>query len=221
MRFKLAVSLVLFLAAVAGSAVAQDRTIDDFTTGPFKQTPVRCGKVAPSSQNGAMLGGNRSTGLLLSPANACGFSQPNSYEFKLATKATPPAFLFNAGYGAGPRIDMGYGFGAPMNIDFTPYDRIRVNFLGLTQPLNFNILVFTGTTWAQNGCNISELNRPFSIELPLNGFIISGPSFSWSNINFIDNIFQSGSAIGGVDLAVSSIQLSNTPMPGAQICRLQ
>jgi hypothetical protein len=138
-----------------------------------------------------------------------------SYEFKPLT-SEPGAFFFNAGFGASPRIDLSYSGGPPVN--FTPYNRIRVNFLGLIAPLNFNIVVFSGTTWAQNGCNISELNRPFSIELPLNGFVISRSNFSWTNINLIDNIFQSGSAIGGVDLAVSSIELSSTAKPGAQRC---
>jgi hypothetical protein len=218
MRLKFAVSLVLLLTAAAITAVAQDRTIDDFTTGPFKQAPVRCGKVVPSSQNGSMLGGNRSTGLSLSPANACGFAQPNSYEFKLATKSTPSAFLFNAGFGAGPRVDMTYGFGAPMHIDFTPYDRIRLNFLGLTQTLNFNILLYSGGPFVISGCNVTQLNAPFSIEVPLSTFK-GHTDFDITNVTNMDFIFGDGNGvIGGVTLGVSSIELSHTAKPGAISC---
>lgn len=219
MRVRLAGSLYLFFAALAGSAIAKDRTIDDFTTGPFMSQSYRTGRAPVSSQNGVMLGGNRSTSMFVCTPGSCGFGQPASYEFQPLT-GTTGVFLFNAGFGAQPRIDMQYGSGAPMSVNFTSYDRIRMNFRGLSQPLNFNIQVFTSTTWAQNGCNLNELNRPFSIELPFSGFIISGSKFSWSTITFMNNIFQSDSAIGSVDLAINSIVLSNTPMPGAQVCQL-
>jgi hypothetical protein len=218
MRLKLAVSLFLFLAAVVGSAGAQDLTIDNFTSGPFKQAPARCGTVPSNTQSGTMLGGSRLTILTLSTGSACGFAQPNSYEIKLATRATPAAFLFSAGYGAGPRVDMDYGFGTPMNIDFTPYDRIRVNFLGLTRTLNFNILLYSGAPFVISGCNVSELNGPFSIEVPLS--IFSGSqNFNFANVTNMDFIFGDGNgSIGGVTLGATSFELSNTPKPGAISC---
>jgi hypothetical protein len=153
-------------------------------------------------------------------------AQPVNYEFK-PVSTTAGGFLFNAGFDAAPRIDMGYGWGStPMNVNFTPYDRIRVIFKGLSQPLNFNIQAFTGTTWAQNGCNVGELNRPFSIDFPFTGFSISVPAtFSWASINYLNFIFQSGSAIGSVDLGISSIVLTNStttpPAPVVQACHLQ
>lgn len=230
MRAKLAGPLFLFLAAVASSADALDRTIDDFTTGPYRSPSYRTGVnntayANPSSQNGAMLGGNRSTGMYVCAPGSCGLAQPTSYEFKRLTSTTG-AFLFNAGFGAGPRIDMAYGWGSTrMNVDFTPYDRIRVTFMGLSQPLNFNIQAFTGTTWAQNGCNVAELNRPFSIDFPFSGFSVSVPaSFNWASINYMDFIFQSGSAIGSVDIGISSIVLTNSTTvptyPVLQECHL-
>jgi len=223
-------SLCLLLSTFTGNAIAQSRVIDNFTTGPFKSALYRTGinntpYAKPSSQDGAMLGGNRSTGMFVCTPGLCGLAQPVSYEFKRINNTTG-AFLFNAGFGAVPRIDMEYGAGVPMSIDFTPYDRIRVTFLGLTQPLNFNIQAFTGTVWAQNGCNVANLNRPFSIDFPFTGFHVSIPaSFSWANINLMDFIFQSGSAIGGVDQGISSIVLTNTPPtpdepPVVQTCNL-
>ena len=130
----------------------------------------------------------------------------------------PSAFLLKSGYYAGPRIDMGYGSGAPMQADFSGYKNgwIRLNFKGLTENLNFNILLFTGGTYAQGGCNISSYAGDFSVEVPFSKFVDNG--IDYSNINTMDFIFQSGSAIGTVDFLVTSIEVSNTAKPGAISC---
>jgi len=129
------------------------------------------------------------------------------------------AFIQNPGFYVSHRIDMAYGGGAPMHVDLSPYQQngfIRLNFLGLTENLNFNIQLFTGTVWAQGGCNIGYYPGSFSVELPLSKFVDKGINFA--DINTMNFIFQSGSAIGIVSSAITSIEASNTSKPGAISC---
>ena len=104
-----------------------------------------------------------------------------------------------------------------MNADFTGYQKIRVSFSGLTQPLNFNIQPYTGRPGAQGGCNIPPYAGPFSVELPLNLFTQT-QGFSFADVTAMDVIFQDGSAIGGVKSSgITSIVLTNTTAAGVVI----
>ena len=120
--------------------------IDDFTTGPYQSPAYKTGTKHISSQSGSMLGGNRSTNINVCPAAQCKtinpFKQGDSYAF-VTGGALGSAMVQSAGYGTSPRIDLGYGFGTPMDSDLSSADRIRINFLGLTGTLNFNIQMFT------------------------------------------------------------------------------
>jgi hypothetical protein len=120
------------------------------------------------------------------------------------------------GYFAGPRIDMGYGFHNPMDVDFSVYQKIRINFNGLSQPLNFNIQLFTGTSYAQGGCNMPAYPGQFSAELPLSLFIQT-QGFDFHHVNLINVIFQNGSTIGNVGFGITSLELSNTTKGGVVI----
>jgi hypothetical protein len=220
MTIRYAVSVVLFLAAVAASAVAQDKPIDKFATGLYQSPAFKAGLTHSSTQTGSMMGGTRSTNMSVCAAALCPsqnpYNQGNSYGYFAANSHRPAAMVQTAGYGAAPRIDMGYGGGSPMNEDFSGYQKIRVNFKGLTQPLNFNIQLFTGTAYAQGGCNMSAHPGDFSAELPLDKFV-QNPGFSFADITTMNVIFQSGSAIGGVSFAITSIELSNTTKSGLVI----
>jgi len=121
-----------------------------------------------------------------------------------------------AGYFVGPRIDMYYGNQSPMHADFSGYQKIRVNFTGLTQTLNFNIQPHTGGPYAQGGCNIPAYGGSFSVELPLNQFIQT-QGFSFADVTNMDVIFQDGSVLGGVSFGTTSIELSNTTKGGIVI----
>jgi hypothetical protein len=217
MKIRCAVSVVLFLGAVAASAVAQDKTIDDFTTGPYQSPAFKAGAKHSSTQTGSMMGGTRSTNMYVCAKALCPaqnpYNQGSSYGYFVANTNRPAAMVQTAGYDSPPRIDMGYGGGSPMNEDFSGYQKIRVDFKGLTQPLNFNIQLFTGTAWAQGGCNMSAYPGDFSAELPLNKFI-QNPGFSFADVTSMNVIFQSSSAIGGVSFAITSLELSNTTKSG-------
>jgi hypothetical protein len=221
MRVRIALSLLGFVVLAAAIAGAQI-TIDDFTTGPYQSPNFKAGPKHISSQNGSMLGGNRSTNIFLCKPADCPtqnpFNQGASYAYHTPTSTSPGAMIQSAGYGTGPRIDLGYGDGAPMNADLSSADRIRVNFLGLTGTLNFNIQMFTGTSWGQNGCNLPGSTVPFTVELPFTGFV--GPGFDKSHVNFINLIFQSSSQIGGINFAIASTEAVNGGQPGAIVCHL-
>jgi hypothetical protein len=147
--------------------------------------------------------------------------QTSTFQFRPDVKNKQSAFIHNAAFLVGQRVDMVYGYGVPMHADFSSYSGdpnglIRVNFLGLTGDLNFNIELFTGVVYALGGCNLSANEAPFSIELPLADFVDNG--IDYADINTIDVITQSASAIGGIEFAITSIEVSKNPQPGALPC---
>jgi hypothetical protein len=217
---RFAAAIVLFLAALAGCAVAQDLTIDDFTTGAYSSPPFKAGAKHESIQTGSMMGGSRDTNMYVCAPAACAtqnpYNQPSSYGFFPETATRAAAMVQTGGYFAGPRIDLYYGLQTPLHADFRGYQKIRVNFSGLTQPLNFNIQPHTGGPYAQGGCNVPAIPGAFSLELPLNLFVQT-KGFSFADVTYMDVIFQDGSAIGGVSFGITSIELSNTTKLGTVI----
>lgn len=226
MRIQSTLTLFATLAAAAASASAQtttDLTIDDFSTGQYQSPHYYYGQSHDIVVYGSMLGFSRDTNMNVcagtTPCPASNpYNQPSSYGFFPATATTKPAFVQTAGYGTGPRIDMGYGFHGAMHENLTQFQKIRLNFKGLSQPLNFNILLYSGggSYYAIGGCNLAPLNRDFAIELPLNLFS-AGKGFSFSDVSYMDFIFQDGSVIGNVGFAITSIELTNNTKPGTTI----
>ena len=216
----IAAFFVVLIAAVTGAS-AQDVTIDNFTTGNYQSPVFYFGATHDSVQYGSMMGGSRDTNMNVCSLNSrCpagnAWNQPSAYGFYPAAGNQPAAMVQTAGYFTAPRIDMAYGFHGTMNENFTPYQKIRVNFRGLSQTLNFNILLYTGGYWAQGGCNIPAYSADFAIELPLNKFVMT-KGFTLSDVTYMNFIFQDGSAIGGVGFAITSIELTNTTKPGNTI----
>jgi hypothetical protein len=213
--------IALILSAAPIGAMAQNLTIDDFTTGSYLSPNYISGTWSnTSSQNGSMMGGNRTTNMNVCDPTNCSvqnpYQQPSAYGFFPKSATQPAAMVQTAGYYAGPRIDMGYGFGVHMDEYFAGYQKIRVSFQSLTEPLNFNIQLFTGTSWAQGGCNINAYSAPFVVELPLNKFVVT-KGFDFVHVNLLDFIFQSSSAIGGVSFGITKIELANDTVAGLVI----
>jgi hypothetical protein len=221
----LSVLALCFALGAAQFTHAQDLNIDDFRQGAYQSPQFRSGARHVSTQIGStahIIGGTRSTNINICATTPCPtknpFDQPSSYQFRPGTKGGPSAFLLKSGFHVGPRIDMQYGEGGPMQADFSGYKSgwIRLNFKGLAENLNFGILLFTGTTYAQSGCNINAYPGDFSVEAPLSLFHDHG--IDYTNINSMDFFFQSGSAIGGVNFLVTSIEVSNAHKKGAISC---
>lgn len=221
MKSRIAASAVLFLIAMSTTVLAQDLTIDDFSTGHYQSPGYKSGAKHRSVQTGSMMGGSRDTNFFVctNPADCAGrnpYNQASSYGFLPANGGQPAAMVQTGGYFVGPRIDMGYGYQTPLNADFTGYQKIRVNFSGLSQPLNFNIQPHTGGPYAQGGCNIPAYAGSFAVELPLDKFIQT-QGFSFADVTYMDVIFQDGSVIGSVSFGITSIELSNTTKSGIVI----
>jgi hypothetical protein len=228
MNFRISVPLLklaMLSLSIAGAqlALAQDVTIDNFKTGHYQSPGYKTGLVHNSVQTGSMMGGSRDTNMSVCDtakqgncARANPYNQASSYGFFPARGGQAAAMVQTGGYFAAPRIDMGYGYETPMDVDFSSYQKIRIDFNGLSQPLNFNIQLFTGTAYAQGGCNIPAYAGAFSAELPLSLFVQT-QGFDFHHVNEINVIFQSGSVIGDVGFGVTSLELSNTTKGGVVI----
>ena len=148
------------------------------------------------------------------------YAQPASFQIRAKTKTTPAALIQSAGYKVSPRIDVEYGTGAAMNLDLSSsYDRFRLTFDGSDLSVNFNILVFTGTTWSQTGCNIPASITSFTIDFPFQYFSpASGTSgANFADLTLMDFIFQADSGIGGNSWAVTSFEAIPMGAPPADI----
>jgi len=216
---------ILALSFVLGAAqftLAQDKPIDKFSTGNQQPALVKAGS-QERIQSGDMLGGWRDTVMSLCDTTKKGdcalrnpYNQTSSFGFLPARGGQPPAMVQTGGYFAVPRIDMLYGLQSTMHENFSGYQKIRVNFSGLTQELNFNIQPHTGGPYAQGGCNIAPYGGAFSVELPLNKFVVTD-GFSFADVTWMDVIFQDGSVLGGVSFGITSIELTNTTAQGVVI----
>jgi hypothetical protein len=215
----LAILALSFMLGAAHSTLAQDLNIDDFTTGKTPILKYMGGSSNSTTQTGGanhLIGGTRTVTVNIAnnPLN-----QLSTFQFRPDVKNGLSAFIQNPGFYVSHRVDMVYGNGAPMNADLSSFYQngfIRLNFLGLTENLNFNIQLFTGSVWAQGGCNINYYPGQFSVELPLAKFVDKG--INWADVNAMDFIFQSTSGIGIVSSAITSIEVSNTSKQGAISC---
>jgi hypothetical protein len=220
-RFTVTVFAIATLLSISKLAAAQ-LLLDDFSTGKYGKQLLSGSNT--NSQTGSMIGGTRETVFFVCPPGPCGaynrFGQTGSFQVRAKTKTTPSALIYNSGYKVSPRLDVFYGSGAPMNLDLsTLYDRFRVTFDGSDLSVNFNIVAWTGTLYSQTGCNIDPSITSFTIDFPFANFAPGGgtPGADFGGVTLLDFIFQSGSAIGGNDWAVTSFQAIPIGAPPADI----
>ena len=223
--------LAATLAGLAGPArAAADVLVDDFTTGFYRSPQVKSGIVDGPLQTGRMLGGSRLTRLDVCDTdvpNACTLGNPynlgNAYAIARSRNAAyPPALSLSSGALVGPRLDVYYGEGpAGMNVDLgsSPTRRLRLSFGALSQPLNFNVLMYSGAARSQDGCNVLEINHPFVIEVPFAEFTAEFQGgFDPHAVTLIDLALGSGSAIGSIEWVLEKVEVSDTTLPGAIHC---
>jgi hypothetical protein len=173
----------------AGAAQAQSLTIDDFTTGPVSIQFVGAKQTGDMSkvtrQKGSgILGGLRVTQYAM-PLAANVFQQNAGLTIKPATQAAPAGLFVGSGFQADTRVDMSYGYSTKhLNVDLTPYDRLRLTFSGQNGQTDFEFEVwstiagvFTGASW---NCDLQQPNgqsnwpnTEFTVDLKLAD--ISGP----------------------------------------------
>jgi len=138
--------------------------------------------------------------------NAAGnpYNQPVEVEVRpSASTSVPSSLVWSVGFAAVGRIDLVYGVSpATMNLNLTGYDRLRINFGGLSSGLNLNIVAEQGGNGnTAAGCSInippSSGNNPlpaaFTVDFPLTNFTSnSGGPVDWSEIPVIDIVLQGG-----------------------------
>jgi hypothetical protein len=201
---------------------AQDLTIDNFKTGPGKIGPITSGAKTASQTGAGIIGGTRTTTLQLDAVSE--FAQPASVQFRpSAKKGVPSAMIWSVGYKAYPRIDLTYGASdAPLNLNLSGYDRLRVSFDGLQQALNFNVTVFDSSLiGGGTGCGVDFLGDvPITVDFPLSAMPRGdGGQIDWTSIEVIDFIFQGGN-LGSPNLAVTGIQaIPASDPPGMVTCQ--
>jgi hypothetical protein len=221
----------MFLVAAAVVAVSQlafsQLTIDDFTTGPYQKT-LKSG-TDTNFQSGSMAGGSRETYFdACSTKAVCGtinpFNQASSFQVQPKTKTSPAALVFNGAYKSQAYLGVLYGFSAPMTLDLSGYDRLRVTFDSADQGVNFNIVVWSngGAFYSQTGCWLSDpgLGTSFSVDFPFADFTpgTGTPGADFSGINYMDFLFDAAQgAYTGEDWAVTSIQAIPIGAPAATI----
>ena len=216
------------LGSLACPAAFAENTllIDDFTTGAFHSAAYNTGGNRTFNQNGStshILGGNRNEVLYVcstSGITPCKTANPYGQYTSVAVGSDPAvspkvhALVFGSGFQQGDRLELYYGEGTPMSADLSPYSVIRVNFQGLSGPLNFNLEAWTGSTYAVNACNLGANMNPFSVEFPISGFSQGSTPVTWSDINTLLFIYQ----LDGVSFGISSIEASDTSDPNAVQC---
>jgi hypothetical protein len=126
--------------------------------------------------------------------------------------SAPPGLVYSVGYGLYGRVEVGWGYGTPIKVDISHYSAIRVTFIGITSPLNFNFEVFSNTKYVQWGCNLGATSpgHDLTIDLPIR------PS-STVNLEQIDHFYLI--AQDSYDFAIKSVELVGPQThPAAQTC---
>lgn len=209
------VVVACFALVAATLCSAQNLTIDNFSTGPYKKQLAS--GTNQTSQAGTMLGGSRLTDFLVCDPVPCHtvFKQTASFQI-LPNKKGTSALIQSAGYKTFPRLVVEYGVATPLHLNLSgSYDRLRVNFDGIDQVLNFNILAFSDGGYNQTACNLLPSTNPVSVDFPLIDFANSGGDFT--DVTRLLFEFQSGSAIGGNDWAVTSFEALPASAPPADV----
>jgi hypothetical protein len=211
---------IAVLASFPGSARAGSLILDDFTTGAYSKR-LHCGERS-AFRNGTMVGGVRNTFFSVPcDVGANAFDQTASLEIM---KDGPLAF--GAEIRVFHRVEVIYGIDhgnvfTPLNLDLTGFDRLRVKFDSNDLGLNFNVVVLMhdGTSLVQAACNLDPGSVPFNVDLRFKeDFLTQAGTPDWSDVDLIDVIFQSGSAIGANDYAVTAFSATDEVDPGAHFC---
>jgi hypothetical protein len=209
---------IYFATTLDASANIQ---IDNFTTGTNTRAEgeVICG-IKDVVKPGSMIGGLRFSRWLVNPnAGSCSFSNPFGQKASLQVKPTG-GLILNSDFRVQHRLDLMYGLDssgmAPLNLDLTeggqPNQRIRITFNALDRMENFNIVLLmeNGAKRSQCSMNINPSDQQFIVDFPLDKFKAQLGTPNYSDVDMIDFVFQSGSAIGSGDLAVRSIAVTST-----------
>ena len=213
------------LALVAGGAAWAGGlpTIDDFTTGPTSivfNGATQTGTLSKTTyeEGSTILGGVRSTYMTLD-LTGNPYGQNAQLRVKGKTALAPAALVVSQGFQSDVLVEIEYGSdlgsnGKALNANFTPYDRFRVHFLGVSSGLNFGIEASTGTGLTLWACNFSQAATAFTADFPLaNGASANGGA-NLASVGGLLFQFQ-GAGVLGNDFGVSLIEMVTPGTPPA------
>lgn len=215
------------LAVFASGAASAGElpTIDDFTTGPTSivfNGATQTGTLTKTTyeEGSTILGGLRSTYMTLGPSSNP-YGQNAQLRVKGKTVLAPAALVISQGFQSDVLVEIDYGSdagsnGKALNANFTPYDRIRVHFLGVSSGLNFVIEASTGIGLTEWACNFGQSGTAFTADFPLaNGASVNGGA-NLASVGGLLFQFQ-GAGVLGNDVGISLIEMVTPGTPPADI----
>ena len=196
-QFPLSALVLCFALGAAQFTHAQNLTLDDFSTGVYKQTlPTSTAISDQNIQTGNMIVGSRDPFYFVChqvPCNAAEnpFGQNATVKIGRNTGGISSALVFSSGYKIVPDPHVFYGSNAPLQLNLNGYNRLRVTFDGLTQIVNFNLELYSPTGNGQLGCNLPPLTPlSFTEDFPLADFVPN--TIDFGNISRVALLTESG-----------------------------
>lgn len=209
------------LALMPQTMRAQNLILDNFATGAGKVAALTGIKTV--TQTGTGIIGESRYIILNTFVNP--YMQPVQVQVRPSGNASDPSSLLSSvGFAASAEIYVVYGQTTPLNLNLTGYDRLRINFGGLSSALNLNLEAEQGSgIAAQCALNLGpsgESNSvpvPFTVDFPLSAFGANGGGpVDWSDILAFEIILG-----GGPDLAITkflAIPNGSTEAPATFTC---
>jgi hypothetical protein len=210
-KFMLSAVVFLLLAVYRPAMTQAQLTIDDFTVGPHNVTFFSGidENFQPSDGSPSLLSPGRLTRFIVDPAGNP-LNQPATLDIGGGF------FIVDTGARVFHRLEVFYGIDenlnpVPLNLNLSSFSKFRVHFDTLDQTLNFNLQVLAGNNPELTQCGVNQDGNPsgipFFVEFDFACFVPSmGPPLDFSDIDFIDLIFQTGNVIGGHDYAITLVE---------------
>jgi hypothetical protein len=224
--------IFLLLAAAAGYAQCNPKTIDDFTTGQTtSQTTLRIPKTnAYTFQNASGVPGGVREVFYQLDANT--FDQPSEFDIVktsgggalVATNGPEEFFEMQVVYGVDTRGNAApLGFTIPSNCD-----RFRVTFDSNVATLSFMFEAYTrnsngSTTGFADGIGLPPVvaGFPGCVDFPFANFVTNTQgavqNFAHAPTDLIVLALAPGSAVGGNSFAITKIEATDNRLPPSQV----
>lgn len=197
--------LVPMLAFGASLQVHAQLIIDNFTVPLARQTLTTVGTEQRFEQTGAgIAGGKRTVTLKLSA---------DPYRQGAMVEIQNRVLVLSTGYKVTDVIQLIYANGQQLNIDFTRYKKLIVEFDGADRGLNFNITLHSKKTNTYTGFSVNQPMMDqvsgFRIEAPVPDFLKgkTPADFDLGSVDSIVFVIQSLGFIGSHDFGIKSIRL--------------
>jgi hypothetical protein len=204
--------IVVVLPQVARGACPSSLVVDDFASGQYSVTLRPDGHRVLVVRRGSMIGGRRLT--IFSSA-------PSPFNRRAILNIAPDdtsVLVIDTGIHVSHRLEMYYGFDLrngqivprPLNLDLRCFSKFRVHFNSNDLMVNFTMQVTAGNNpgnRASHAVNVPAHETAFVVDVPFSDFVTNaGPLPDFIDIDLIDIISQTGSAIGANDYAITLIE---------------